>query len=177
MQKWVCSEAMISRKPMASCPKCVTKITSFRPCPSYPKFTYELFPQRKGFMTFSEWTKSNADYGRKLLESGLQGARSGEEEFFNGEPMTPFLTESARHAVTAAALGASIGLLGGISGVRQRCATRAIVCGFLGAVIGFSAGAVWQGRHLGASVVSNALKNITRVRDEHWFEKNPIDYA
>jgi hypothetical protein len=128
-------------------------------------------------MNFSEWTKSNADYGRKLLDSGLEGARSAEEQFFNGESITPFLNESARHAVTGAALGASIGLLGGLSGSRHRSPARAIVCGFLGAVIGFSAGAAWQGRHLGASVVSNALKNISRVRDERWLEKNPIDYA
>ena len=128
-------------------------------------------------MNFSEWTKSNADYGRKLLDSGLQGARSAEEEFFAVEPVAPFLNESARQAVTAAALGASIGLLGGLSSIRHRSPARAIVCGFLGAVIGFSAGAVWQGRHLGASVVSNALKNISRVRDEHWLEKHPIDYA
>jgi hypothetical protein len=128
-------------------------------------------------MNISEWTKSNADYGRKLLDSGLEGARSAEEEFFNRESITPFLYQSARHAITAAALGASIGLLGGVSGFRHRSPTRAIACGFLGAVIGFSAGAMWQGRHLGASVVSNALKNISRVRDEHWLEKNPIDYA
>ena len=131
----------------------------------------------KCFMNFSDWTKSNADYGRKLLDSGLQGARSGEEEFFNGESITPFLNESARRAVTAAALGASIGLLGGLSGFRHRSSTRAIACGFFGAVIGFSAGAAWEGRHLGASVISKALKNIGRVRDEHWFEKHPIDYA
>jgi|SRR4051812_31572327 hypothetical protein len=128
-------------------------------------------------MNFSQWTKSNSDYGRKLLDSGLEGARSGEEEFLDGQPIAPFLNESARHAVTAAALGASIGLLGGLAGIRHRSPTRAIVCGFLGAVIGFSAGAVWQGRHLGASVVNGALKSISRVRDEHWLEKNPIDYA
>jgi len=56
-------------------------------------------------MNFSQWTKSSTDYGRKLLNSGLEGARSGEEEFLSGNPISPLLNESARHSVTAAALG------------------------------------------------------------------------
>jgi len=128
-------------------------------------------------MNFSKWTKSNAGYGRKLLNSGLEGARCGEKEFLEGNPIAPFLSDSARHAVTAAALGASIGLLGGLSTNRHKSTTRAIVCGAFGAAIGFGAGVIWQGRTLGASIISGALKNIGKVRDEHWLEKNPIDYA
>jgi hypothetical protein len=36
---------------------------------------------------------------------------------------------------------------------------------------------VWESRLLAASVAGGALSRIDKVRDEHWFEKNPIDYA
>lgn len=128
-------------------------------------------------MNFSQWTKSNADYGRKLLNSGFEGARSGEEEFLSGKPIAPFLSESARHSVTAAVLGASIGLLGGLSTTRHKSTIKAVACGLVGAALGFGASVAWEGRSLGASVIAGALKNIGKVRDEHWLEKNPIDYA
>ena len=127
-------------------------------------------------MNFSQWTKSSSDYGRRLLTSGLAGARSGEEEFLNGNPISPLLNESARNSVTAAALGASIGLLGGLC-TNRKCAGKAIACGVAGAAIGLAAGVLWEGRRFGASVISGALKNIEKVRDEHWLEKHPIDYA
>jgi len=128
-------------------------------------------------MNFSQWKKSNADYGRKLLNSGLEGARSGREAFLSGRPQAPFLNESARHAVTAAAIGTGIGLLGSFSAIRHKSPGRAVAFGVLGGVLGLGAGVAWENRCLGASVVSGALRNIGRVRDEHWLEKNPIDYA
>jgi hypothetical protein len=119
----------------------------------------------------------NADYGRKLVNSGLAGARSGGEEFLGGKPLTPFLNESAQNAFAAAAVGAGIGLLGGLAANRNRSAGRAIALGFIGGAIGFGAGLIWESRRLGASILSGALKNIGKVRDEHWLEENPIDYA
>jgi len=49
--------------------------------------------------------------------------------------------------------------------------------GLLGSAIGFGAGIAWQDRRLAASVARGALRNIGRVRDEHWLEGHPIDYA
>jgi hypothetical protein len=46
-----------------------------------------------------------------------------------------------------------------------------------GAAIGFGLAVAWVNRHLEASVASGAWKNMGRARDEHWLEKNPIDYA
>ena len=51
-------------------------------------------------MDLREWSKSNADYGRRLLDSGIAGALSGREEFLNGESIAPFLNESVRGAAT-----------------------------------------------------------------------------
>jgi len=47
----------------------------------------------------------------------------------------------------------------------------------LGGVIGFGLGVAWESRHLAVSVASAVFGNLEKVRDEHWLEKHPIDYA
>jgi hypothetical protein len=117
---------------------------------------------------------STLDYGRRLLDSGLEGAHSAEEEFLHGKPLAPFLNDSLRHALRPAALGACLGALGSY---RHHSASRAFRYAVLGGAVGLAAGLAWEGRHLAASILCGALKNIDRVRDEHWFETHPIDYA
>jgi len=128
-------------------------------------------------MDLRKWSKANADYGRRLLDSGIEGARSGEEAFLNGKSLTPFLGESVRSALKPAAFGACIGVLGSYAGYRQTSITRTLAYGVLGGAIGLGAGVAWESRGLTASVADSALKNIGRVRDEHWLIKHPIDYA
>jgi len=48
---------------------------------------------------------------------------------------------------------------------------------FLGAAIGFGLGVAWGSRRLAASVTTGAFRSMDKVRDEHWLENNPIDYA
>ncbi|MGO9796465.1 MAG: hypothetical protein ACLPLZ_10275 [Terracidiphilus sp.] len=76
-----------------------------------------------------------------------------------------------------AALGACIGVLGSYSGYRRKSIARTLAFGFLGGAIGLGAGLAWESRRLTASVAGSALRNIGRVRDEHWLTKHPIDYA
>ena len=128
-------------------------------------------------MNFNQWEKSNAEYGRKLMHSGLEGARSGREAFRSERPLVPFFSDSARKALTAAAIGVGLGLLRGCSANGRRSTGRALAYGVFGGAIGFGAGVAWESRLLGKSVVAGAWRNIGRVRDEHWLEKNPIDYA
>ncbi len=128
-------------------------------------------------MDLREWSKSNSDYGRELLHSGIEGARAGGETFFNGESLAPFLSESVRSALKPAVLGACLGVLGSYPASREKSISRTLAYGLLGGVIGFGAGVVWESRRLSASVACGALKNIGKVRDEHWFAKHPIDYA
>jgi hypothetical protein len=122
------------------------------------------------------WSKSEVVYGRKVLNSGLDGARSGREAFLSGRP-TSFLNESVRNAWNPGAIGAGIGVLGSCSGRRRRSIGRALTFGLLGGAVGFGASVVWQNRRLVASAARGAFRNINKVRDEHWLEKNPIDYA
>lgn len=128
-------------------------------------------------MDVRKWSKSSADYGQELLHSGIEGARSGGEAFLNGEPLTPFLSESLRSALKPAVLGACLGVLGSYPTSREKSISRTLACGVLGGVLGFGAGVVWESRRLSASVACGAWKNIGKVRDEHWFAKHPIDYA
>ena len=128
-------------------------------------------------MDLRKWSKSNTDYGRELLHSGIEGARSGREAFLNGESLTPFVSNSVRNALRPAAVGALMGVLGSYPGSRQNSMTRALAFGLLGGAIGFGAGIVWEGRRLTASAACGALKSIGRVRDAHWLTKHPIDYA
>jgi len=128
-------------------------------------------------MDLREWSTSSADYGRRLLDSGIEGARSGQEAFLHGKPIAPFLSESARNALKHSALGAFIGVLSGYPACRQKSVTRAVTYGLLGGAIGLCAGLVWESRRLTASMAGSALKNIGKVRDEHWLAKHPIDYA
>jgi len=128
-------------------------------------------------MLLSQWSKSEVEYGRRVLNSGLEGVRSGREAFLNGRPVTPFFRESFRTALKPAALGVCVGLLTGCPRSRQRSVAQTLAAGLLGGLIGLAAGIVWENRFLAASSASNALKNIEKVRTEHWLEKHPIDYA
>ncbi|MGA3089285.1 MAG: hypothetical protein ABSD75_11780 [Terriglobales bacterium] len=128
-------------------------------------------------MDLRKWSKANADYGRSLLESGIRGARSGEAAFLNGKPLSPFLGDSLHSALMPAVLGACIGVLTSYSAYRQKSMSRALTFGLLGATVCLSAGLVWESRGLTASVTRSALRNIGKVRDEHWLANNPIDYA
>ena len=128
-------------------------------------------------MTLTEWSKSEMEYGRRVLDSGLEGARSGREAFFEGKSPAPFLTQSVRNAIGPAALGACIGVLSSCPKHERRSAGRAVAFGLVGGVLGLAAGLLWESRELVASIAAGALQNIGRARDEHWFERHPIDYA
>jgi len=128
-------------------------------------------------MNVMEWSKSNVDYGRKLMESAVEGARTGESRFLKEESLAPFLSGSARHAVAPVLIGACLGAVGGYLESGRRSKTRALAGALLGGIAGLGAAVIWDSRHFTASVASSAWKSIGKTRDEHWFEKNPIDYA
>jgi len=128
-------------------------------------------------MGLRTWSRSEAEYGRKVLNSGLEGASAGREAFLSGRPITPIISESVQNAWKPAAIGAGIGVLSRCSRGRRKSVGNILAFGLLGSAVGFCAGFVWQNRHLVASSARGALRNIDKVRDEHWLQKNPIDYA
>src|SRR6516225_9582828 len=102
-------------------------------------------------MNFLEWSKSNVDYGRKLMDSAVEGAREGESEFLREEPLGPYLERSALRSIAPTIIGACVGLVGGYLEER-RSRNRTLIYGLLGGVIGFGAGVAWENRNLTASV-------------------------
>jgi len=128
-------------------------------------------------MNFVKWSKSGVDYGRKLVDSALEGAREGEDNFLKEESLVPYLGESARHALAPAVLGACLGVVSGYLVNGRRSSSRALAFGLVGGAIGLGAGLIWESSPLTARVVSGAWDKVSKTRDEHWFEKNPIDYA
>jgi hypothetical protein len=129
-------------------------------------------------MSLHNWSRSNVDYGRKLVTSGLEGARFGEEAFLHGKSLRPFIQDSARNALAPAAIGLCIGgLLAQRPGNGHNPSSRRLTYGLMGGAIGFCVGLAWEIRRLAAGVAAGAWQNVHRVRDEHWLEKNPIDYA
>jgi hypothetical protein len=127
-------------------------------------------------MNFLGWSKSEVEYGRKLMDSAMEGAHRGEAEFLKDESLSCYLERSALHAIAPTIIGAWAGLLAGYLET-SRSKSKTLVCGLLGGAIGFGAGVVWENRKLTASVASGAWKSVNKTRVEHWFEKNPIDYA
>jgi len=128
-------------------------------------------------MDLSKWSKSEVEYGRKVLGSGIEGALSGRADFLNGRPLAPFVNESVREALKPALLGACIGLLGSRVGNQNGSIGRMLLFGLLGGAIGFGAGVAWESRSMTASAARGALRNIHAARDEHWVEKHPVAYA
>jgi hypothetical protein len=127
-------------------------------------------------MTAHQWLKSEAKYGRNVLHAGLEGSRSGREAFLNGRPLTPYLNKSVCKALIPTAIGSCIGVLGGVT-QRNRSAGRILAAASIGGAIGFAVGIAWENRGLTRSAVRGAAQQIVKVRDEHWFERNPIAYA
>ncbi len=128
-------------------------------------------------MSLREWSKSELDYGRKLFNSGIEGARTGREAFLNGKALDPFLHDSVQHAWVPAALGMCVGILASDPRNRRTSVAKVIACAVLGGAIGFTAGLAWETRRLAGSIGSSALHQLGKARDEHWFQKHPIDYA
>jgi len=121
--------------------------------------------------------KSGLQYGRELVNSGLSGLRSGRVAHLQRQPLYGVLSESARGAIGLAAIGACAALAGScLAGRRDRTA-KAVGYGVAGSVIGILLALGWKTRELTASMGRSALKEMGAVRDQHWLQNHPIDYA
>src|SRR6516164_7427159 len=116
-------------------------------------------------------------YGRSLANSGAQGLRSGREAYLNGRPLGGVLSNKARASLGLAAVGACAGLMQCLVSNRRRRVSESLTLGAIGSVIGFFAGFTWKTRDLTGSMIEGAARGIGNVRDQHWLERHPIDYA
>jgi len=130
-------------------------------------------------MRHKPWLKSELEYGRDLIHSAVQGARSAGEHALATEPVGTMLARSARASLPWAAIGASVGLLSVYSARKHESIRNQALFGILGAVIGigFGTNVALSTRQLTGEIVHGAVRNINAVRDAHWLAKHPIDYA
>ena len=121
--------------------------------------------------------KSNLRYGRALMKSGVTGLSSGQKAHLQGQSLSAALAESARASLGMAAVGACAGLLRYYLPGRRGRIAQSVACGVVGSAIGFVAGFAWKTRELTESMAHSAVKQMGVVRDEHWLDRHPIDYA
>ncbi len=121
--------------------------------------------------------RSNLRYGRELVKSGVAGLSTGREEHLHGEPLSEVLARSARASLGLATLGACTGLLRYYLPARRGRVAKTVACGLVGSAIGFAAGFAWMTRELTESMTRSAVKQMSVVRDQHWLDRHPIDYA
>ena len=127
-------------------------------------------------MSVLEWSKSNVDYGRKLVNSAIEGARNGSGEFHESRSPGAHACDALMHALSPAVFAACMGAWCGSVGSR-RALSRKLACSALGGIIGFSAGMLWESRRLTSGIAFSVRKSLRQTRDEHWIENHPIDYA
>jgi hypothetical protein len=125
-------------------------------------------------MSLHTW--SNLEYAKKLVDSGIEGAQKGEQSFLHGEPLTPILGKSACQALKPAAFGAGLLLLA-CQNTRKKSASTVVSRAIIGGAIGFGIGLLWHNRRLARHVIVGIRQGVGKIRDEHWLEMHPIDYA
>ncbi|HEY3928506.1 MAG TPA: hypothetical protein VGL89_09040 [Candidatus Koribacter sp.] len=128
-------------------------------------------------MNVSEWVGENLEYGHELVSSGLEGAQAGGEAALGDDRFREVLVDSAPSSLGLAALGVGLGVLCSYYGNRRKFTKESAVFGVLGGVAGFFVGLEWSTRHLTNGVRVGALHNLRSVRDKHWLDRHPIDYA
>ena len=120
---------------------------------------------------------SPVKYGRKLVNAGITGIRSGQDSARGEQPLSRIAAEAARDSLALAAIGACVGLLRSQFVEKRDRPAKVLALGALGSVLGFCVGFGWKSRKVTSSVAHSTARELRRVRDERWLELNPIDYA
>lgn len=128
-------------------------------------------------MNRSQTVTSPVGYGRKLLNAGIAGIRSGQDSARGEQPLSTIATEAAQGSLTLAAMGACVGLVSSCLLHRRNSLSKAVVLGSVGSALGFFAGFSWKTRSVTSSMAQAAARELRKARDERWLELNPIDYA
>jgi hypothetical protein len=121
--------------------------------------------------------RSRLQYGRALVNSGMEGLRHGRVAHLQRQPLYGVLSDSARGAIGLAAIGTCAALVGTCLAGRRARNVRAVGYGVAGSVIGLAVALAWKTRDLTASMGRSALREMNTVRDQRWLQNHPIDYA
>ena len=128
-------------------------------------------------MNHSETANGMFRYGRKLVSASVTGIRNGQNSARGDQTLSALATDAAQRALGLAVVGACVGLVSSCLTGRRNRLSNAIALGALGSAVGFFAGFSWKTRNVTSSMAYSAAREVRKVRDEHWLERNPIDYA
>jgi len=124
-------------------------------------------------MRTPQWLESDITYVRNLAEAGVNGVTS-----VRSEPGDRAFAPVLRSSVwVTTAIGGTIGVLSSLLGRRRRSAYGTALGGLVGSTIGFGGGVAWTSRDFTGAVARSVVQKVNAVRDEHWLEKNPINYG
>lgn len=132
--------------------------------------------EEDGFMNNNTSTSSRLAYGRKLINAGISGIRTRQQDLGPGS-VSNCMVAAVPDSVKLAALGACLGMLPGLLVRRRSRVSTALALAAAGSALGFCAGFTWKTRKVTSSLAYSALREVRKVNDEHWLERHPIDYA
>ena len=117
--------------------------------------------------------ESDLAYLKRLVGAGLEGIRSTRHEPDGGNPRSSLQTTVWKPT----AIGATLGMLGVRAIGKRRSASSVTMGALVGGVLGFGASRAWKFRRFVSPAASAALRRVNAVRDAHWLETHPVDYA
>ncbi len=123
-------------------------------------------------MAHAHFIADELDYGRDLLQAGIEGIRAGERQATGNDNV--HIATSACESLKAAAVGGALALLlCKLIDHRKTPVARVFACS--GAA--FCADFIWRTRSISSRALKCAEKEMAKVRDQHWLDSHPIDYA
>ena len=122
-----------------------------------------------------DWIRDSVSQTRDFIGSTVEGTNSALRAA--APDAVPALSRAVRRSWGAAAVGACVGVAGGILSDDRKPSRGAVVGGFLGAAVGFSAAMAWNARTVISAIAGSAARNTGQLRDQHWLARHPIDYA
>ena len=117
--------------------------------------------------------RAELDYLRQLAGAGWNGINAARQDFEG--PV--FEIPKAGNLWTPAAVCAGIGLMSGKLLAKRQDRSTAAERGLLGGLVGSTAMLAWSSRRFARHATRKAIRSVNAVRDRHWLEANPIDYA
>lgn len=116
---------------------------------------------------------ANLAYLRHLVGAGFQGFASAR----SGAGGRVFTLPLQSLVWTPAAVGAAIGMLSTGLAARRKGRMRLAISGLTGSALGCGAALAWASRGFVGSAARQTAHQVNAVRDAHWLESHPIDYA
>ena len=126
-------------------------------------------------MGILDLVRSELGYAKDLVDAGLAACDSVHRQSAN--MALPTLSGLANDAWMPAAVGASVGALTMLLSTRKRSTGSAVLFGVIGGVVGFGSALAWGSRGWTEAVARSAAEKVHVVRDAHWLERHPINYA